>query len=108
VADDRTLCPHFEAAMKILGKRWTGLIIRVMLDGPTRFSEMASRIPEMSDRMLAERLRELEAEDIVRRRVYPETPVRIEYSLTDKGRALAPVMEQVHAWADRWVEVHQS
>jgi len=99
------LCPRFEAAMKILGKRWTGLVIRVLLDGPARFSEMAARIPEMSDRMLAERLRELEVEGIVRRDVFPETPVRIEYRLTEKGRALAPVMDQVHAWADQWLLV---
>jgi len=91
--------------MKILGKRWTGLVIRVLLDGPARFSEMAARIPEMSDRMLAERLRELEVEGIVRRDVFPETPVRIEYRLTEKGRALAPVMDQVHAWADQWLLV---
>lgn len=97
------MCPRFEAAMKMLGKRWTGLVIRVLLDGPARFSEMAGQIPEMSDRMLAERLRELEGEGIVRRDVFPETPVRIEYRLTEKGRALAPVMEQVHAWADQWL-----
>ena len=101
--DREAMCPKFEAAMKLLGKRWTGLVIRVLLDGPARFSEMAGQIPEMSDRMLAERLRELEAEDVVRRDVYPETRVRIEYCLTDKGRALAPVMEQVHAWADAWL-----
>jgi DNA-binding HxlR family transcriptional regulator len=101
--DREAMCPRFEAAMKILGKRWTGLVIRVLLDGPARFSEMASQIPEMSDRMLAERLRELEAEAIVRRDVFPETPVRIEYRLTEKGRALAPVMDSVHAWADQWL-----
>ncbi|MGC8489156.1 MAG: winged helix-turn-helix transcriptional regulator [Clostridia bacterium] len=101
--EKEAMCPRFEAAMKMLGKRWTGLVIRVLLDGPARFSEMAGRIPEMSDRMLAERLRELEAEGIVHRDVFPETPVRIEYRLTEKGRALAPVMDQVHAWADQWL-----
>lgn len=59
-------------------------------------------IPHLSDRMLAERLKALEAEGIVKRIVYPETPVRVEYELTDKGRELEPVMDQVQKWADKW------
>lgn len=97
------LCPKFESAFEILGKRWTGLIIRVLLNGPKRFKEISDMIPNMSDRMLAERFRELEATNILVRRVYPETPVRIEYELTDKGRSLAPVMDAVQEWADRWI-----
>ncbi len=97
------LCPRFEAAVGLIGKRWTGLIIEVLLQRPQRFSEIAQTIPHVSDRMLAERLKELEAEGIVDRRVYPETPVRVEYSLTDKGRALAPVMQALHDWANSWM-----
>lgn len=97
------LCPKFEAAFELLGKRWTGLIIRVLLSGPKRFRDISMVIPHMSDRMLAERFRELETAGVLVRKVYPETPVRIEYELTEKGRDLAPVMDQVQLWANRWV-----
>lgn len=97
------LCPRFEAAVGLIGKRWTGLIIEVLLQQPQRFSEIAQAIPQVSDRMLAERLKELETEGIVDRHVYPETPVRVEYSLTSKGRDLAPVMQALHNWANDWI-----
>ncbi len=100
---DFDMCPRFEAAVGLIGKRWTGLIIEVLLARPTRFSEIAQAIPNVSDRMLAERLKELEAEGIVDRRVYPESPVRVEYALTDKGRDLAPVMSALHDWANHWI-----
>jgi DNA-binding HxlR family transcriptional regulator len=101
--DELHLCPKFETAFQILGKRWTGLIIRCLMNGPMRFKDISELIPNMSDRMLAERFRELEGAGIVVRNVYPETPVRIEYELTPKGRALAPVMDALQAWADEWV-----
>jgi DNA-binding HxlR family transcriptional regulator len=97
------LCPKFEAAFELIGKRWTGLIIRVLLSGKKRFKEIKDIIPEMSDRMLAERLKELEAAGILSRRVYPEMPVRIEYELTDKGRALEPVVYEMQKWAETWI-----
>lgn len=97
------MCPKFEAAFELLGKRWTGLIIRALLSGPKRFKDISEMIPNMSDRMLAERFKELEAAGILVRHVYPETPVRIEYELTEKGRALEPVMDALHEWANRWV-----
>ena len=97
------LCPRFEAAVGLIGKRWTGLIIEVLLQGPQRFSEIAQAIPQVSDRMLAERLKELESQDIVDRHVYPDTPVRVGYSLTSKGRDLAPVMQALHDWANAWI-----
>jgi DNA-binding HxlR family transcriptional regulator len=98
------LCPKFEAAFELIGKRWTGLIIRVLLSGKKRFKEIKDVIPEMSDRMLTERLKELEAVGILSRHVYPEMPVRIEYELTDKGRALEPIMNEMQKWADTWME----
>ena len=101
---DERICPKFEQATALLGKRWTGLIIESLLSGATRFSEIAQLIPQVSDRMLAERLRELEGSDIISRGVYPEIPVRIEYRLTKKGEALKPVLEAMHHWADVWVE----
>jgi DNA-binding HxlR family transcriptional regulator len=102
--DDFKLCPKFESAFELLGKRWTGLIIRVMLSGRRRFSDISVMIPHLSDRMLVERLKELETAGIVERHVYPETPVRVEYELTEMGHELEPVMEQVQKWANKWFE----
>lgn len=96
------MCPKFEAAFELLGKRWTGLIIRTLMEGQKRFSDIAEAIPNMSARMLTERFRELEKEGIIVRKVYPETPVRIEYELSEKGRELQAVMDEVQKWAERW------
>ncbi len=95
-------CPKYEKAVQILGKRWTALVIRALLGGSRRFSEITAYVDGLSDRLLSERLKELEAEGIVEKRVYPDTPVRIEYVLTDKGRELQGVVESVQRWADRW------
>src|SRR5579875_1993705 len=102
--DNHQLCPKFEYAFTLLGKRWSGLIIRVLLEGPKRFKDISDMIPNMSDRMLAERFKELESAGIVVRHVYPEKPVRIEYELTEMGRALKPVMDAVQEWGDTWVD----
>ena len=96
-------CPLYHRAVELIGRRWTGAILRAMLTGVTRFSDLTETVPGMSDRMLSERLKELEAEGIVTRTVFPETPVRIEYHLTDKGRALGGVMEAVSGWAEKWL-----
>lgn len=97
------MCPKYEAAADILGKKWTGLIIRVMLGGPKRFKEIKEQIPEMSDKMLTDRMKELESQAIVKRTVYPEMPVRIEYELTPKGRELQPVIESIQNWGEHWM-----
>lgn len=94
------MCTKSEQAFDLLGKRWTALILRTLCGGPKRFSEMAATIPEISERMLSERFRELEKFGIVDRKVYPDTPIRIEYELTEKGKALHPVVEAVQTWAD--------
>ncbi|GIP31054.1 helix-turn-helix domain-containing protein [Paenibacillus sp. J2TS4] len=99
---EKQLCPNMESAFELLGKRWTGLIIHVLMSGPMRFKDISDQIPSMSDRMLSERFKELESAGIVERKVYPETPVRIEYTLTDKGKALKPVMDEVQQWAQAW------
>lgn len=96
------MCPKFENAFELLGKRWTGLIIRTLLSGQKRFSDIADAIPNMSARMLTERFKELESEGIVIRKVYPETPVRIEYELTEKGQELEAVMNEIQNWAEKW------
>lgn len=98
------MCPKFEAAFTLLGKRWTGMIIRVLLTGSKHFSQISDAIPHMSDKMLSERMKELECQGILRRIVYPETPVRIEYELTAKGQGLSIVMDEVQSWADEWME----
>lgn len=100
--NDFHLCPKFENAFELLGKRWTGLIIRVLMNGPKRFKDISDLIPSMSDRMLSERFKELEAAGVIIRHVYPETPVRIEYELSDKGKGLEAVMDEVQLWADKW------
>lgn len=97
-------CPYFHHAIELIGARWTGAIIRAMLTGMARFSELSEAIPGLSDRMLSERLKELEAEGIVLREVTPSTPVRVTYHLTDKGRALGAVMESVSVWAGEWLQ----
>lgn len=97
------MCPKYEGAMNILGKRWTGLILHVLLRGPVRFKEIREIVPSMSDKMLSERLKELEEEGIIERKVYPEIPVRIEYELTEKGKDLRSVVESIEGWSHRWM-----
>lgn len=99
------ICPRFHRAIELVGKRWTGAIIGTLMSRPVRFSEILEAVPDLHDRLLSERLKELEAEGIVKRRVYPETPVRIEYELTDKGRDLERVVTEVRRWANRWLPV---
>jgi DNA-binding HxlR family transcriptional regulator len=96
------MCPRYQRAVEILGKRWTALIVRTLLPRPRRFSDMTTIIVGLSDRLLSERLKELEACSIVQRRVYADTPVRIEYVLTDRGRELEHVVEAIQRWADCW------
>ena len=97
------MCPRYEKAANILGKRWTGLIIRAMMDGPCRFNELLKTVELVSDRLLTERLRELEAEGLVQRNVYPESPVRIEYCLTPKGKSMKKVVDAIQEWAEEWI-----
>ena len=97
------LCLPYQQAIELIGKRWTGVIIMVLLEGPRRFNEIAERLEGASDRMLSERLKELESTGILERCVYPETPVRIEYRLTEKGKALAPVIDAIQKWGHDWI-----
>lgn len=99
------MCPRYEHAIQLLGKRWTGLILDSLLDGSRRFCELTATVEKLSDRVLSDRLRELESEGIVERIVYPQIPVRVEYRLTEKGRDLKPVVQSIHAWAEQWIEL---
>lgn len=101
--DFSRMCPKYESAVELLGKRWTALIIRVLLVGPRRFRDIKEQIPDMSDKMLTDRMKELEAGGVVVRRVYPETPVLIEYELTEKGKSLKDVIESIQEWSDSWM-----
>lgn len=97
-------CPRFHHAVELVGRRWTGVILRAMLGGAVRFSDIAAAVPGLSDRLLSERLKELEAEGIVTRLVIPETPVRIEYHLTKKGEDLEEVARAIAHWAEEWLD----
>lgn len=99
----KKFCALYHHAVELVGRRWTGTIIRALLAGPLRFNEICAAIPDLSDRMLSERLRELETEGVVSRTVVPETPVRVEYSLTKKGRALESALGNLAKWAEEWV-----
>jgi DNA-binding HxlR family transcriptional regulator len=96
------LCPQFHRAIELIGRRWTGAIIFVLLRARCRFATLRDAIPDITDRMLSERLQELEQEGVVERTVVPETPVRVEYDLTKKGRSLATVFDAVGHWAHEW------
>ena len=96
-------CPRYEHAAQLLGKRWTGLLLNALLEGPRRFCELTALVDGLSDRVLSDRLRELETEGIVQRVVYPQIPVRVEYQLTEKGRDLKPVVDAIHTWAQQWI-----
>src|SRR4051794_25013550 len=95
------LCPHFHEAVELIGKRWSGAIVYVLLEreAPMRFSEVGQSIPQLSDRLLSERMKELEARGIVERQVHAEAPVRVEYELTTMGRELAPALAELRRWA---------
>jgi DNA-binding HxlR family transcriptional regulator len=97
------ICPRFEKAIGILSQRWTGLIIYQLLNGPQRFCSIESSIG-ISGKVLSDRLKDLEIEGVVKRNVYPETPVRIEYSLTEKGQAMEPLMKEIEKWSQTWLE----
>jgi len=102
--DEAHCCPYLHEAVELIGKRWSGAIIVVLIEGgPLRFSEIAQTIPQLSDRLLSERMKELEARGIVERRVHPESPARVEYALTDMGWELAPTLEQLKSWSHRWL-----
>ncbi len=97
------VCPRFHEAVELIGRRWTGAIVQAMMPGRIRYCDIKDAVPEISDRMLSDRLKVLEGEGMVRRIVTPETPVRVEYELTDKAQALRPALAAIQAWADEWV-----
>jgi DNA-binding HxlR family transcriptional regulator len=108
-------CPHLHEAVELVGRRWTGAILEVLRQAPRplRFSQIAQAIPDLSDRLCSERMKELERRGIVERQVHPGPPVRVTYALTDMGEALAPALLELKTWAQAWlagppVETHQT
>ena len=102
--DCDTPCPRYENAMRVLGKKWTCLILRCLLSEPRRFTEISGYIDGLSDRLLSQRLQALDEVGIVQRRVYARRPVVVEYSLSPKGLAFRTVAEAIQAWADEWAD----
>jgi DNA-binding HxlR family transcriptional regulator len=96
-------CPLYHEAVELVGRRWTGAILRVLMDGALRFSEIAQAVPELSDRLLSERMKELERRGIVKRRVISGPPLRVEYSLSEMGHELEPALAELERWANRWL-----
>ena len=103
-AAPRACCPFYHEAVELIGRRWTGAIVAVLIDhGPLRFSEIAQAVPELSDRLLSERMKELEARGRVARHVEPGPPVRVTYELTAMGHELQPALEELRSWARQWL-----
>jgi DNA-binding HxlR family transcriptional regulator len=102
----RGCCPLYREAVELIGRRWTGAIVEVLLQAgePLRFSEIAHAVPQLSDRMLSERMKELEERGVVERRVCPGPPVKVEYALTPMGRSLRPAIAALKAWAQEWLD----
>jgi DNA-binding HxlR family transcriptional regulator len=98
-----SFCPHFQRAMELIGRRWSGTILRALLDRPLRFSEISAAIPQISDRSLSIRLKDLEREELIVRRVEATQPVSVGYELTDKGRDLETIVAAVERWAHDWL-----
>lgn len=98
-------CPRYQFAIELLGQRWVGAIVRVLVSGPSRFNEILAAVPGLSDRLLTERLRELERQGIVMRRVSTERPLKVTYELTECGRSLDEIVASISDWAERWVDL---
>ncbi len=101
-ASPQVVCPRFHAAVELIGRRWVGAILVTLLEGPKYFSELAAAVPKMSDRLLSQRLRELEAQGLVSRSVHDGPPARVSYELTAVGAELEPAIAELHDWAQRW------
>ncbi len=107
-AQPASCCPLYHEAVELIGRRWTGAILRVLMDGALRFSEIAQAVPELSDRLLSERMKELERRGIVERRVLAGPPLRVEYSLSQMGQELEPALSELQRWAARWLSAPQA
>ncbi|HXR28834.1 MAG TPA: helix-turn-helix domain-containing protein [Solirubrobacteraceae bacterium] len=104
-AEQPVCCPYFHQAIELVGRRWTGAILEILMQGGSlRFSTIAAAVPDLSDRMLSDRLKELESHSLVDRTVFPGPPVRVQYALTLKGQDLAPALNELKRWARNWLD----
>ncbi|GAA4670269.1 winged helix-turn-helix transcriptional regulator [Phytohabitans rumicis] len=99
-------CSYTEEVFRVLGKRWTGLLIDLLLQRPARFSELAAALPQLSKRVLSERLAELQDVGLVIREVDDGRPVSVGYRLTERGQGLSPAMDALRVWAGAPVDEH--
>lgn len=97
-------CPYFDAATEVLGRRWAALVLRALVVGPARFGEISQRVPGVTDRMLARRLRELADSGFLEQVTESDGSARTSYRLTAKGASLAPLIVELNRWALEWVE----
>ncbi|GAA2042749.1 hypothetical protein GCM10009839_52060 [Catenulispora yoronensis] len=105
MTDIHTVCARFHTAIELIGSRWTGAVLRALFTGQHRYADIRAAIPGVSDTMLSQRLRSMQEQGLVERRVLATTPVQVEYHLTEMGRALEPVLEAVIAWSHDWIPV---
>lgn len=103
-AGESPCCPYFHEAVELVGRRWSGAILRVLMERPMRFSEVGQAVPALSDRLLSARMKELERRGLVERTVQVGPPARVEYALTDMGRELEPALSEIERWARRWLQ----
>jgi DNA-binding HxlR family transcriptional regulator len=96
------VCPDFHAAIELIGRRWTGAVLWSLSEQPLYFADLAAAIPGISDRLLSNRLRELEAEGLVERTVHTGSPPRVSYALSEAGAALQPALRGLRDWARAW------
>ncbi|WP_394147091.1 winged helix-turn-helix transcriptional regulator [Shewanella atlantica] len=100
-------CP-VEATLEVIGGKWKGVILHHLLSKTTRFNELRRLMPEITQRMLTKQLRELEADGIISRKVYPQVPPKVEYSMTEYGNTLAPVIEALQSWGVEYLNKRDS
>jgi DNA-binding HxlR family transcriptional regulator len=107
-AEECRCCPRLHEAVELVGKRWTGAILYVLMQGGRlRFTQVAQAVPDLSDRLLSERMKELEGRGVVSRHVDPGPPVKVLYELTDMGRSLEPALQELKSWARRWLRAEE-
>ena len=96
------VCHRYHEAVELVGRRWSGAILFSLIAGPRYFSEVAAAVPGVSDRLLSQRLRELESEGVVERSVHEGSPARVSYCLSEQGEALVPALQALYDWAQEW------
>lgn len=107
MTDDNPICSFgcpVDAALAVVGGKWKGIILYHLQDDKKRFNELRRLIPDVTQRMLTKQLRQLEADQIIHRKVYPEIPPKVEYFLTDFGQTLTPILISLQQWGGEYME----